>query len=195
MKQIPLRPVLIGLVALVAIVGLTRVVPTAAPSSTNGISGGIDGQCSSDRHGVSLVIDFGEAAGRDAMLKCVPGVNLPGNSASNALSGWQLFSAAGIDVVGTTEYPVGFACRIADWPPVADQPCTSTPTYSQGHWAYFYANQTSNQHWAFSGAGAAEHKPQCGDVEGWLFVKGDGASGTQANREPSPKPQVFSCAP
>ena len=198
MKQIPLRPVLIGLVILVAAVGLMRIVPSDNAGQVNSAaSGSFDGQCTKSNPGVSLVIDFGAESGLTPLIKCVRGFNLPSGSVSNQLNGWQLFAKAGVAVAGTADFAVGFVCRLAGYPSVADQPCTSTPTYSQGHWAYFYAQagQASLGQWAFSGAGAAMHKPVCGGAEGWLFVKGDQVNGTSANQHPSPQPEVFSCAP
>ena len=198
MKQIPLRPVLIGLVILVAAVGLTRIVPSETPAQkSSATSGTFDGQCTKDHPGVSLVVDFGADSGLSALVKCVRGFNVPDNSVSNQLSGWQLFAQAGVKVVGTAEFSVGFVCRLAGYPTAANQPCTSTPTYSEGHWAYFYAQADSGLpgQWSFSGAGAATHKPVCGGAEGWLFVKGDQVNGTTANQHPNPQPEVFSCAP
>lgn len=198
MKQIPLRPVLIGLVLLVAAVGLTRIVPSSpAGPSASATSGAVDGQCQKDRPGVTLIVDFGTDAGRDPIVKCALGFNVAGGTVSNELSGWQLFSAVGVDVVGTTEYPVGFVCRVAGYPLKADQPCTSTPSYAQGHWAYFYAQagNGSPNHWTFSGTGAADHKPACGSAEGWRFVTGKQTNGTVAADFPALSPQVFSCEP
>jgi hypothetical protein len=203
MKQLPLRPVLIGLVVLVAAVGLTRIVPSGkvSPSITspsNGsTTGAFEGPCTLEHPGVSLVVDFGKDSGRAPIVKCARGFNVPGSSVSNELNGWQLFSNSAVSVTGTTEYPVGFVCRIDGYPLAADQPCTSTPTYAQGHWAYFFAQagKGGSGQWAFSGAGASDHKPSCGSAEGWLFVKGSEASGTGAKQFPSTPAQVFSCAP
>lgn len=220
MKQIPLRPVLIGLVVLVAAVGLTRIVPSSndVPSSTvvpsgsaspnnAATSGAFDGQCQKDRPGVTLIVDFGTDAGRDPLVRCARGFNVVGSSVSNELNGWQLFSAVGVDVAGTTEYPVGFVCRVDGFPLKAEQPCTSTPSYAEGYWAYFYAQLADGLHpndgfgnvnsgkWRFSATGSAQHKPRCGGVEGWLFVKGNETTGTMTSTQPSVQPKAFSCRP
>jgi hypothetical protein len=203
MKQLPLRPVLIGLVVLVAAVGLTRIVPSGQVSPSNyspgstSAKGAFDGPCNAQNPGVSLVVDFGRDSARTPIVKCARGFNFAGSSVSNELNGWQLFAAAGLSVTGTAEYPVGFVCRIGDFPLAADQPCTSTPTYTQGHWAYFVsrAGNGSSGNWAFSGAGASEHKPSCGSSEGWLFVKGNAATGDGSNQYPRVAAKVFSCAP
>ena len=203
MQQLPLRPVLIGLVVLVAAVGLTRIVPSgpAAPSNSSpgssATTGALDGPCNTQNPGVSLIVDFGKDSGRTPMVECARGFNVAGSSVSNELNGWQLFAAAGLSVTGTAEYPVGFVCRIEGYPLASDQPCTSTPTYAQGHWAYFVskAGHGSSGNWAFSGAGSSEHKPSCGSADGWLFVKGDAATGDGSNQYPGVPAKVFSCAP
>jgi len=206
--RISLRPVLIGLILLVAIVGLVRVLPNSSPQPTaTGAVKVIDGSCTSEHPGVTLIADYGIDSGRAPLVKCALGFNKTKNSADDAASGWQLFDAADVAVEGTTEFPVGFVCRIDGYPTKADQPCTSTPTYSQGHWAYFYAqheagygesatfgNRDSGR-WLFSGAGASQHKPRCGSVEGWLFVKGDAVTGETTNTQPSVEPKAFRCEP
>ena len=191
--RISLRPVLLGLILLVAVVGLVQVVP-ATNSQPNATSGASDGQCTSEHPGVSVVVDFGIEADQAPVVKCASGFNVASSSVSNQLSGWQLFAAAGLKVEGTSEYPVGFACRIEGYPAPTDQPCTSTPTYAQGHWAYFYATAGDTK-WHFSAAGSADRKPNCGDVDGWLFVKGETTNGTSAAAAPSFEPKAFRCAP
>ncbi|MEO0023957.1 MAG: hypothetical protein RL196_398 [Actinomycetota bacterium] len=197
--KIKLRPVLIGLILLVAVVGLTRVVPEATPSLEASASAAAS-WCEKANLGVSLVVDFGAESKRQAIVKCAAGFNAAGinaaaSSMSNELTGWQLFKATGVEVAGTSDYPVGFACRIAGWPTPEKQPCTSTPTYAQGHWAYFYADTASSSKWVFSGAGSAMRKPVCGSADAWLFVTGDATNGTEANAVPSVIPKVFSCNP
>jgi hypothetical protein len=129
------------------------------------------------------------------MIKCGADCNVAASSVSNERTGWQLFKATEVEVAGTSDYPVGFACRIAGWPTPDKQPCTSTPTYAQGHWAYFYADTASSGKWVFSGAGSAMRKPVCGSADAWLFVTGDATNGTEAHAVPSVMPKVFSCNP
>jgi len=204
--RISLRPVLIGLILLVAVVGLVRVVPaTNSQPNTSASLGVTNGQCTQAHEGVSLVVDFGADSGREPLVKCAANFNSAKSSVSNLLSGWQLFAATGVAVAGTTEYAVGFVCRIDGYPTVAEQPCTSTPTYAQGHWAYFYSQAGSSGagssgagkagRWQFSMTGAADHKPDCGSVEGWLFVRGNSAGATASKLQPSVSPKAFSCAP
>ena len=173
-----LRGVLVALVGLVAIGGLvsTGALSTvsegkvSAPKQSSGF-------CSSD--GVSLVIDYGKKSDKQSVIAC-------GESFSG--TGWQLFAATEQKVVGTTEYPVGFVCRINGFPDAKDQPCTSTPTGAQGSWAYYYATVQLGNHWMFSAAGASMRKPKCGDVDAWVFLN----PGEQTH-EPAVTPMTRSC--
>lgn len=171
--------VLVALVALVAIGGLISTIPSAESSKQSSTSANFhDGQCSNES-GVSLIIDFGKSSGREPLVRCAQ--DFEG-------SGWQLFAAAGVEVSGTDEFATGFVCRVADWPSVAEQPCTSTPTAAQGTWAYFISNETNG--WQFSGQGAAMRKPKCGTAEGWRFVE----SGEVASQSmPEVLPITFGC--
>jgi hypothetical protein len=180
--KISLRMVLVALVAVVAIGGLISTIPggESKKSSTSTAYLTHDGACS-DEKGVSLVIDFGSSSNRSVQSTCVK--NFKG-------TGWQLFAAANLAVTGTDEFPTGFVCRIADWPSVAKQPCTSTPTNAQGTWAYFVASVSTHNSWQFSGQGAATHRPGCGSVEGWRFVE-PGESASAALPRISPRP--FGC--
>jgi hypothetical protein len=177
--KISLRMVLVALVALVAIGGLISTIPSAESSKQSSTSARFhDGQCANE-FGVSLIIDFGKSSGREPLVRCAQGFE--GN-------GWQLFAAAGIEVSGTDEFETGFVCRVADWPSVAEQPCTSTPTAAQGTWAYFVSNEANG--WQFSGQGAAMRKPKCGTAEGWRFVE----SGEVASQSmPEVLPITFGC--
>ena len=109
--------------------------------------------------GTSLVIDFGTDQNEDLIEKCVQ--NFEGNS-------WDLFEAAGVIVTGTEKYPVGFVCRIQDFPSAANEPCKETPGTTNGSWAYFLSNE--NGVWEYSPIGASTHKVQCGVSEGWRFL-------------------------
>lgn len=173
--------VLIALVALVAIGGLISTIPSDQKSSSDSSKfASHEGQCS-EENGVSLVVDFGTSSGREPVATCIK--NFKG-------TGWTLFSASNLKVSGTDEFPTGFVCRIGDWPSVESQPCTSTPTPTEGTWAYFVASEGTFGDWQFSGQGASMHKPKCGAVEGWRFVEA-GEVGSQSL--PRLKPQTFSC--
>ena len=170
--------VLVALVALVAIGGLISTIPGAEQSKSPSSASFHDGQCSNES-GVSLIIDFGKSSDREPLVRCAQ--NFEG-------SGWQLFAAAGVEVRGTDEFATGFVCRVADWPSVEMQPCTSTPTPAQGTWAYFVSNEANS--WLFSGQGAAMRKPKCGTAEGWRFVEpGEAASQSM----PEILPVTFGC--
>lgn len=176
--RISLRAVLIALVGLVAIGGLVTsgvlgTVPKPAvtmPSKTSGF-------CSSE--GVSLVIDYGTKDSADPIISC---------AVSFASNGWDLFGATSQAVSGTTEYPVGFVCRINGYPSAEQQPCTSTPTGEQGSWAYYYATSQLGNHWLFSATGASTRKPKCGDVDAWVFI-----NPSEKLHEPSVTPMTFKC--
>lgn len=173
--------VLIALVALVAIGGLVSTIPSEQKSTTvSSTFKSRSGQCASE-NGVSLVIDFGKSSNRDPLTKCV--IDFEG-------TGWQLFSAAGIQVSGTDEFPTGFVCRVDGWPTVDAQPCTGTPTPAQGTWAYYVASEDTFGEWQFSGQGASMRRPGCGSAEGWRFVE-PGEVGSQSL--PTLKPETFSC--
>lgn len=177
--RISLRAVLIALVGLVAVGGLvsTGVLGTVAKTAPIENLSMASGFCLED--GVSLVIDYGTQADKEMSISC--GAKFSGN-------GWELFAATEQKVAGTTEYPIGFVCRINDFPTVADQPCTGTPTSAQGSWAYYYATAQLGDHWMFSAAGASMRKPACGDVEAWVFI----APGEKVH-EPAINPLTFKC--
>jgi len=183
----------VALVALVAIgaawpaiskaIGL-QVLP--AGSSSVGSENFTDGACSAGSQGVTLVADFGTASKRKPLIRCAIGFD---GSVSAAATGWALFSAAGVDVAGTEQYPQGFVCRIDGLPNAKQQPCTSTPTVAQGSWVYFTSSNGSA--WHFAMQGAAMSHPACGDFQGWRFVvpaDGTGVGG------PRVKAASFRCA-
>ena len=186
--KISLRPVLIGLILLVGVIGLTRVVP-----ETNVDIGASAGACDSSNPGVTLVVDFGAESEMPSLIKCAVGFNSAASPVSNELNGWQVFKAAGVSVEGTLDFPVGFACRIEGFPKVTEQLCDKTPSYASGHWAYFYAVAEPSKGWQFSGTGSANRKPTCGSVEGWLFVKGEASTGIGSSVVPSFEPKAFKC--
>jgi len=173
---------LVSLVALVAIGGAIAALPDAKPkvslaeSSTKfTVEPGPCGYLGKD--GVSEFIDYGDSRPFDVF--CAAGF---------AGNGWELLTAT-TKVQGTSQYPVGFVCRINGWPTIAAQSCKNTPTYAQGSWAYFLSNAHGT--WSFSGTGSTMHHPACGTSEAWLWVAG-GQDPTQA--KPSVRPSVSKCA-
>jgi hypothetical protein len=147
---------LIGLVALVAIGFVVN------QQQVNSDEGEVlpvvsEGMCT--ENGTSLVIDFGTSQSTPVIEKCVE--NFTGYS-------WDLFEAAEINVSGTEKYPVGFVCRINNFPGEKTEKCKETPGTKNGSWAYFLADDTGN--WKYSPIGAATHKVKCGKSEGWRFL-------------------------
>lgn len=132
---------------------------------------------------VTLVIDFGTGSQRPTVIKTLPGVK-------QTATGWSLFKAAGVDAQGTDEFPSGFVCRLEGWPSELQQDCANTPTYAEGHWAYYVTNSKISAGWLLSGQGAAMHVPECGGYEGWKWV----SPGEEA-APPSEKPVVEKCQP
>jgi len=152
---------LIGLVALVAIgFWLTQKAQPDVNAPQEGKQAKVevlDSQC--EDSGISLLVEFGSKASVPTVAKCLK--NYIGTS-------WDIFAAAGLEVTGTQTYPVGFVCRIQNFPNQADEPCLDTPKANIGSWAYFVAQPGSDQ-WQYSTWGAATHKPSCGSAEAWLF--------------------------
>jgi hypothetical protein len=137
-----------------------------------------DGAC--DSGGVTMVVDFGTESQKQPIIRCVK--NFSG-------TGWEIFQAAEIAATGTKQYPVGFVCRVEDFP--LDQDCQDTPSYSEGTWAYFFiSGEVGDATWKVSGVGSAAREPECGSVEGWRFLK----PGEQpSDYQPTPPATVVSC--
>jgi hypothetical protein len=171
--RLSLKLVLAVLVALVAIGGtLGALAPQAEVQQADDVK---PGGCTTELPGVTIVI---ETLDSKPAISCVSGFSG---------SGWQLLDSA-TAVEGTSNYPTGFACRINGYPSAEVQDCLDTPTYSEGSWAYFYADQTS-EGWAFSGTGSAMRKPACGTSEAWVFT----AANLPQSTKPKSKPVVFEC--
>ncbi|MFM5905657.1 MAG: hypothetical protein ACKORF_06095 [Micrococcales bacterium] len=181
-----LRWTLVGMVALVTLgavapgvmANLGLEISLVSPTSLAGAKTSA-GWCR-DR-GVSVVVDFGQQSGKPIQVSCVVGPKL---------TGWDLLTAAELGPVGTAQYPTGFVCRLANFPPANTQDCSDTPTYSEGTWAYYFATAEAGNHWMFSGAGSQQRSPDCGTVEGWVFELNhtDGLADG-----PRIKPEAFRC--
>jgi hypothetical protein len=167
------RVALIGLVALVVIGALW--------------SGILDGRflgatpAGGNQKSVTLVIDYGIESNRQ--VKAVDLINLPSD-----VKGWDLFKAANLLVQGTDQFPSGFVCRIKGWPKNSEQDCADTPTYSEGHWAYYVTNASVGSGWMLSGQGAAMHKPDCAGYEAWVWV-----SPGEESKPPRYEPKAQAC--
>jgi hypothetical protein len=136
-----------------------------------------EGSCK--ENGVTIVVEFGDSAEREPILRCA--TDFIG-------TGWEVFEATEIEVAGTSQYPVGFACRIENFPPSAEQNCMDTPKYSEGSWGYFVYTEESG--WQVSQVGSAARDAQCGSAEGWLFI---GPGQQDAVLLPKPIPETVTC--
>lgn len=179
MMKLPFKAVLFTLVGLVAVGSLVSQAPAVqTPSGSPDQAKVSDSVCSTT--GVTLVLDFGSTT-KPTEQYCVE--NFSG-------TGWQLFELAGQTVEGTAEYPASFVCRINGYPDSKNEDCLGTPDFGNGSWVYYVARSESNSgEWVRSGAGAAARKPECGDFEGWRFVKGF----SQVNLPPSVTAAPFRC--
>lgn len=146
---------------------------TALPIEVNYVEGACEDE------GVTVVIDFGEGSELEPIVRC---------ALDFAGTGWDVFKATGIEVAGTNQYPVGFACQIEGSPSTAVQNCIDTPKYSEGSWGYFVATDDSG--WKVSPVGSAARNSACGTFEGWLFI-GPGQQDT--GLVPKVVPEIFSC--
>lgn len=175
--RIPLKSILLALIALVAIGSFASQLsetPDVSPTKPASSSGSM---CHSN--GVTLVVDFGENSKKEALVTCAQ--NFSG-------TGWEIFAESGLKVEGTSEFPSSFVCRIQGWPSAEIQDCFDTPTYAEGSWTYYNASGSGG--WKLSGAGAATLKPECGTFEGWLFVE----PGQDRNKVgPRIEPETFIC--
>jgi hypothetical protein len=167
---------LIGLVALVAIGFVVNQQQTSGdgdevlPTVTNG-------QCVDA--GTSLIVDFGTDQSQQQIEKCIQ--NFDGYS-------WDLFEAASIEVSGTEKYPVGFVCRIENFPNEEQEKCIDTPGTKNGSWAYFLSEQDGS--WKYSPIGASTHKAKCGVSEGWRFLM----PGEPVQTPPRVAPKTYACS-
>lgn len=171
--RLRLGAVLASLVLLVAWGSMTTSSQSQKQSSTL-----VEGPCASN--GIGLVVDFGIDAKQSRQV-CV--LNFVG-------TGWQVLSTAGFRIEGTAEYPNTFMCRIDNVPSADHENCMHTPNPNTGYWKYFYATAASENKWIYSPAGAATRKPQCGDIEGWVYTN----SSASKIQQPRTVPKPIKCA-
>jgi hypothetical protein len=174
--RLNLRVALVLLVALVAAGGFWSGFQTTEHER-------VDSASSASTKSVTLVIDFGTQSGRQVKTLRV-------ESLRNEASGWDALVKSGIVLQGTSQYPSGFLCRLDGWPTEESQDCADTPTFSEGHWAYFVTSKRLGNGWLVSGQGAASHIPDCGEFEGWKWV----GPGEEAS-PPGVAPEVIGCQP
>lgn len=148
----------VALISLVSLVTLGAAWPALVDSGLIGPypAGG-------NQKSVTLVVDYGVDSKRRVQYFDL--MNL-----SNDVTGWDLFKKAQLTVQGTDQFSTGFVCRVAGWPKPKNQDCSDTPTYSEGHWAYYVTNSSLGSGWLLSGQGAATHKPECAGYEGWSWI-------------------------
>lgn len=151
-----------ALIALVVLVALGAVIAYLSDSSTlekqpsSVIADYTNTKCLAN--GVTVVVDFGTSSSLKPLVRCANGF---------AGSGWEIFQATDLNVVGTNQYPIGFVCKIESFPDSQD--CKDTPSYSEGSWGYFQLVDESG--WRVSGVGPASYMPKCGAIEGWRFLE------------------------
>lgn len=146
---------LIGLVVLVAIgFALNQQANGDGDEVTATVTQGV---CTQE--GTSLVVDYGTGETTPLIERCVQ--NFTGYS-------WDLFEETAVAVSGTEKYPVGFVCRIENFPNETQEKCKDTPGAKNGSWAYFLTDDSGK--WKYSPIGASTHKVQCGQGEGWRFL-------------------------
>ena len=130
---------------------------------------------------VTVVVDFGKKSGRATRVISLSNV-------STSANGWALLSQTKLKIEGTQQYPTGFVCRIAGWPTSKQQDCADTPTYKEGHWAYYVTSFSRGGGWLLSGQGAGSHIPDCAGYEGWSWI-----AGGEANKPPRYKVENRAC--
>lgn len=182
MRKVPFGAVLVSLLAMVALGAVISVTPINENSSTSKSLAKLPSadQVACETTGITLVVDFGDDQS-GVQEYCVD--DFTG-------SGWQLLKAAGLEILGTAEYPESFLCRINNVPASDVEDCLGTPSLSKGTWVYFVASASqAGGSWIRSGMGAAARNPECGDVDGWRFV----TSTSDANSPPRIEPKPFTC--
>lgn len=165
----------LSLIGLVGLVALGFWLNHSTSVQTNQDVTVSDGMC--QEPGTSIAVDFGSASDLAVFEKCVQ--NYSGNS-------WNLLVAVGLEVTGTEKYPIGFVCRINNYPDKALEKCIDTPGVKNGSWAFFIAE--SGQ-WKYSSYGASSHKSKCGSSEGWRFL----TVGEPVTTFPRSNPTKHSC--
>ena len=174
--RLNLRFALVLLVGLVAVGGVWSGIVSSLPAK--------DGATSAPgTKSANLVIDFGSDSGLEPKVMKV-------DSLPNDATGWDLIVQSGTVVKGTGQYPAGFVCRLDGWPAEEVESCDETPTYADGHWAYFVASQKLGGNWMLSGQGAAGRLVECGSFEAWKWV-----APKEEATPPSILPKAVDCKP
>jgi hypothetical protein len=107
-------------------------------------------------------------------------------------NGVEALEHAGFHIEGTSEYGLGFICRIDGEPTLAEQTCTSTPG-ANAYWTYWHGKPGGR--WGFSGCGAESCKPAIGSVEGWGFNAGTNKPAPRIEPMDGAGPHAFTLPP
>jgi hypothetical protein len=158
-----LRNISFAAIALAAALGLAACSPTTPITEPQSF----EGACTESKPGVTLAVDYLGAV----EVRCA--ANFNGN-------GWELFSAAGFEVLGTNKYPTAFACKINSQP--AEAKCDDSPG---PYWGYYLATGDS---WDYATTGATDQVSNCGSWEGWVYME------TEDTVSSLPTPKTFVCS-
>ncbi len=153
--------------ALLLTLGACSSSPTASPSSPTA-SASADGECA----GVSVIVDAGDLAAADEVSSetCVP--------ADAAVLAADAFADAGVETVGTTQYPDDIVCRV-NGSPAADEVLTSddgtayTETCETMPAAFAYWSlwvKPADGEWGYATEGASTLSLEPGDSVELLFT-------------------------
>jgi hypothetical protein len=107
-------------------------------------------------------------------------------------NGAEALVHAGFHAEGTSEYGLGFICRIDGEPTPAEQTCEQTPGAS-AYWTYWHGKPGGQ--WGFSGCGAESCKPAIGSVEGWGFNVGTNKPAPRIEPMDGAGPHAFTLPP
>jgi hypothetical protein len=107
-------------------------------------------------------------------------------------NGAEALVHAGFHAEGTSEYGLGFICRIDGEPTPAEQTCEHTPGAS-AYWTYWHGKPGGQ--WGFSGCGAESCKPAIGSVEGWGFDAGTSKPAPRIEPMDGAGPHAFTLPP
>ncbi len=107
-------------------------------------------------------------------------------------NGAEALVHAGFHAEGTSEYGLGFICRIDGEPTPAEQTCEHTPGAS-AYWTYWHGKPGGQ--WGFSGCGAESCKPAIGSVEGWGFNAGTNKPAPRIEPMDGAGPHAFTLPP
>lgn len=169
------RAALLALIALVAAAALLGKFVTLEEAAVLGDAKVTTEACTAKNPGITVVVEYPEKS----QTFCV---NHQGQS------GWDLLNQIGAQPAGTAQYPVGFVCKLFNFPKTQD--CKDTPQAAEGTWNYFVATAAGGNNWVYSPIGASTRKPNCGDFEAWVFAV---PTSLESANPPASKAEPFSC--